>query len=79
MKGRKPKVPEKSINEKVAFYKGETKSLKKEVENLRKRVSGLERRMDKIYLKSKKTKKDIKEDERIDILRNFHPDYREDD
>ena len=43
----KMKVVEKSTSEKVNFYKGETRTLRRRIDNLEKRIAQMEERMNK--------------------------------
>lgn len=81
------KMPEKSISDKVNHYKGVNRTLRKRIENIEKRMYALEQRMAKykkllpnepeciIY----EEEKNIDDDVREDILRRFHPNYREEE
>ena len=59
----------KTTNDKVNYYKGETKRLAKLVDNLMKRVSVLEKKVEKLSPKKPKNK-------RLEILEKYSPDWR---
>ena len=66
------KVPEKSANEKINHYKGETRTLKKRLDNLEKRVKRLEDRQEK-----KKNKPDVKKTAKEEFKERYYPKKKE--
>lgn len=78
------KMPEKSQKEKLEHYKGENKLLKKRMTNLERRVHILEQKLDKFKDLDVETfanykKKSPKESFREKFLREWHPNYKEED
>ena len=78
------KSPEKSISEKVNYYKGINRTLRKRVENLENRMHDLETRMNK-YKELLPDPECInfgtpkKVNEREEFLKKYHPNHKEED
>lgn len=84
MSQKNKKIPEKSISDKVEYYKGLSRGLKKRVDNLEKRLSDMEKRLNKHiakeptdnwsgYAKKKKEQETFREK----FLKEHHPNNKE--
>ena len=85
--GRKPnKIPPQTTEDKLKYTKGQITGLKREIKLLKERVRTLETQFIKLIPKEPK-QEDFKEKgyhsksemRRIELLKKFHPDHREDD
>lgn len=79
------KSPEKSISDKVNYYKGFNRTLRKRIENLEARLFDLETRMNKYKhlldeeCINSKDGKNIEPDSRDGFNKRFNPSYNEED
>ncbi len=79
-------MPEKSISDKVNYYKGLTRTLRKRIDILEKRMTAIEDRMAKFKhllpkpecINSKK-EKNKKDDFRKEFLKQHHPQHKEEE
>ena len=70
-------MPEQSISDKVNYYKGIAKTVRKRMENLEKRVQVLEQKLSKIYTKPddvKCIKSDVKKNSRKEFMNKWIAD-----
>ena len=74
----KKKVPERAMKEKIDHFKSETRNLRKEINNLKDRVKGLEKWIGKKITKEVREETDTPENKRDEMLRRFHPKFRDD-
>jgi prefoldin subunit 5 len=79
-KNKRRKTPERSISEKVNYYKGESRQLRKRIDNLEKRIAMLESQLERISHSEKQVeqKPPIEKTDRETLLKKLHPKYKED-